>query len=319
MKHLCISIHSKPVGGQTRIKGFSIKDLRWKGTLFALGGILADAAACVSLLLAAIFLQASPIASGVCIILLIEQLWLSGWNIFPHDTKQNGTTTPNDGKQFVHFITGKYTKGFQKTIRVFENMIARHDQNIEQIEPWLLNASHETMMQFFQATEDFKEKRYDKAIKTYQRLIDAHLLSRGVVACVLDNLACLPIIFGERQYLHDAFTWAEEAYKLLPQSKTIQGTYGSLLAEHGQLDAAIRFLTPLTEEGNDDIDRSISSCHLAKIHAQQGKSDQAWFWLNKGRSLDESCGVCERIEQELTSGLEVDFKPAAPNSANASA
>ncbi len=100
---------------------------------------------------------------------------------------------------------------------------------------------------------------------------------------IFDQLACIPLVSGNYDYLEQGFEYGKEAYRLFPESPTLRGTYGALLVEIGDHKEANKLLLPLTTDENTQIDKTISRCMLAKLNYEDGNYQAGAEWLTKAQ------------------------------------
>lgn len=312
VKNITLTIYQIPFGGMTTFQVVPKTGIRWKGACVSFAGLIAE----VLLLLLSVFFLIIVVAINMTmgkyfmalsvagVIVFISQFVNTIKSFFPRDEKYQGKLYPNDMKRLLQLITGKYARKFTFDIDVYEKIIVRYAPDHKHDKPWFLKADDVTLTHYVKASSDFKAQRYDTAIVNYQKVINSGLLSNEEKAWILDILASLPIVHGEKTYIQDAFAWIEEARNLAPFAKTLQGTYGSLLIEDGQFKKGIQVLKPLIHEEIDKTDMIINSCYLAKAYHALGDDEQATFWLQKGKSYGGSYAIYKRIEEELTSQIE---------------
>jgi predicted Zn-dependent protease len=171
----------------------------------------------------------------------------------------------------------------------------------------LLKNDTRTIELFVKAETELAYKHFDEAIALYNRLLGGPNVSGAERVYILDNLASIVIVLGQKQYLTQADVWSQEAMALAGYSKTVRGTRGVVLIELGNYEEGMRMLLHLTEPDNDPLDIAISSCYLAKAEHRLGNGGQAWSWFKlaekTGKQIPHLSEMFARVKQELRESL----------------
>jgi hypothetical protein len=263
--------------------------LRWKGPIFSSAGLLMDA-----LLLAITFHLAA--ASTHFALLAGYQVFIIAVTLWPMDARIEGSVMPNDGKELLRYLTGR-TPGF---VRAYEEKVRRYDASFLIGQSWLMRGEAAmTSREFAAAEADIASGRYADAVCKYSGILEHAGLHVAERALVLDAMASIPVVHGDRRFLAPAEGWARQASGLFPQSATVRGTLGSILVEKGASAEGLELLMPLTSEDNAPLDRTLASCYAAKAFHALGDAVRARKWLQAARSRGMAPQVCARIEAEL--------------------
>jgi Zn-dependent protease len=296
-----VRLHLFPFVGMVHSR-MSVPGLRWRGAFFSIAGLLADFALLLVVLNLAGFKAGAPDASRTTpldyffALLAVYQIVVIAVNLIPMNVVIEKTTIPNDGKQFLGYLTGRTLADW----KAYEAAVRRYDATFQLGESWILGGDQAMSFLIIRAEEDLTAGRYAEGAEKFLRLVEEPRVHPGEKAMYLDRIACIPILRGDKGLLSRAVDWARRAHELVPQSRTIQGTYGAALVENGAHAEGIRLLMPLTSEDNTPLDQTLSSCFVAKALHAQGHAVEAREWLRRARSSSEQYpAVIERIETEL--------------------
>jgi predicted Zn-dependent protease len=140
---------------------------------------------------------------------------------------------------------------------------------------------------------------YAEATQKYLQLAETGSMHPAEKAIILDAMASIPVVHGDKRFLAQAEHWAKQAHALLPDCKTLRGTLGSILVEKGSCAEGMALLMPLTSEDNPAVDRVLASCYVAKALHALGDAVQAGAWMETARRAGVFPQVCSRIASEL--------------------
>jgi len=223
--------------------------------------------------------------------------------LVPTEVHLYGVKFPSDGKKIFFIFTQNYQRLF----------FTHHRQEVTRIagdraEPRVLFKNDiRTLELFLKAEIELAYRHFDKAIALINKLLNAENASEAERVYLLDLLASVVIILGQKQYLTQADRWSQEAIKLAGYSKTIQGTRGAILVELGKYEEGKQMLLPLTKPGSNPIDIAISGCYLAKADHRLGKREQARTWLKQAEQSSKKVPALSEmfasIKQELHESL----------------
>jgi hypothetical protein len=275
---------------------------RWRGAAYSIAGLLMDTVLLCILLGLAGFRAGPPLASHSTplhlffALLAFYQAVVILANLIPANAKIGAATFPNDGKQFLGYLLERRSVALD----AYGLNAARYDPAFRIEDSWLLRADAPMLRLWSEAAEDMAAKRYAAGAEKYLRLFDQAALHPVEKAMYLDSLTSIVLFQGEKSMLGAAERWTREAHALLPNCRTIRGTRGAVLVEGGAHAEGLALLMPLTTEGNERIDRALSSCYVAKALHGLGRAADAQEWLKTARSYGEFPAVLARIESEMT-------------------
>jgi hypothetical protein len=285
-------VHARPV----------LKGLWWKGSIVCMAGPLADTLLLVLFLNLAGFKAGGPdvsdawLGKGFFAILAVYQIVIIAANLIPAHFMVQGAKIPNDGRQFLDYLTGRTSKALHD----YEKGVAAYDPEFRVTDSWVMRSDPSMMAVLLAAEQDAAAGRYMAATEKYLRVINETEMHAAEKALLLDKMACIPVFHGEKNFLAAAETWAKQAWALFPQSKTIRGTLGSILVEKGDCAKGLAMLLPLTSQDNSPIDRALASCYVAKAFHCLGNTMEAGKWLEAARNCGVFPEVRARIELELS-------------------
>jgi hypothetical protein len=297
-----LGIHLFSLNGETRAhfptNWSTFKDLKPKLIIYCLGGCLAN-----SILLACSIAMLAHTGFPIFLYFILIEVVMIISALVPTNILLYGRKHPTDAKQIFLIFTKDYQRYFLTGLQKY---LTRMDGNL--VGPYiLLNNDTKTIELFVKAETEFVYQHFDDAIALYNRLLSSPNVSGAERVYILDILASIVIVRGQKQYLTQADVWSQESMKLAGYSKTIRGTRGAILIELGRYEEGMRMLFQLTEPDNDPLDISISSCYLAKAEHRLGNNEQAWNWLKlaekAGERVPELPDMFARVKQELSESL----------------
>lgn len=291
--NVAFHIHAIPFSGLTQSRRIPRQGLWWRGALFNAAGIMAEL--CLLVFLCTVYIHYE---FRIVPLLIIFQFFSILENSLPHSKFINNIQLPNDGLKTWEFLSGKISQQLAEDVAKYHSEIARYDSPAKLQEPWFLNIDQELVSLYHEASQDLSQTRYDDAIDKFLALLESDAMQVADRARILDAIASIAIVKGKNQYLDVAHDCSEQAFQLLPQAKTVQGTYACVLIEKGDLDEGIAILMKLTTEDNDPVDRSIACCYLAKAYYMKQQMTRYRYWLEYGKKIGACQGVCQRIEGE---------------------
>ena len=284
-----IRIRALPFFGGVVRAWFPLRGISWRGALFAIAGIASEA------MLLALTVSLAGFAGGFFAMLALYQVMVLLGNLIPCRVTVEGTRIPNDGAQFLAYLTGRTSVG----LKAYEQNVARYDPTFRMADAWIMRGDPALMARFSSAEQQMASRNYVEAVQTYLGLVAEPGIHAAEKALILDRIACIPLIDGEKRFLADAEVWSRKAYQLFPGCKTVRGTLGSILVERGDYAAGLELLLPLTSEENSAIDRALAACFTAKALHALGRTVEAGKWIRTARSYEQFTRVCARIESEL--------------------
>ena len=281
-----------PKPNRTRLKA-----LRLRLAVYILGGCLANLILLSTTLSLYIYSNQLPFLTFS----LIEGLMIVA-SLIPTDNQLYGVKFPTDGKQLISTITQDHQKYYENLFENYQKIILRYSNKTAQGQP-IFNGDLTKLYLFMEAEIAIVHQNYDEAIVFITQLLNSGKMLDSEKAYLLDTLVSLVIIHGQKQYLPQADIWSQQAFESASYSKTIQGTRGAILVELGQCIHAKQLLLPLTKQGNEIIDITISSCYLAKAECYLGNIEKAYSWLKKAEEVAKDeiwfSQIFNRIEKEL--------------------
>jgi hypothetical protein len=298
---LDVRIHWLPYFGVVHVR-LPMHGLWWRGSLFAMAGLASDAFLLVIALNLAGFKvgapdvsQATPGAAFFAFIALYQAVIIAV-NLMPMQVVVRGVPLPTDGRQILAYLTGRTSAA----LAAYETNVCRYDPTFRIAQSWIMRGDFALMEAFSTAERHMSDRRYADATAKYTQMFAQHGLHHAEKALILDRMACIPIIHGERKFLAEAESWSKEARALLPNCKTVQGTLGSILVEQGRYAEGLDLLLPLTSDENATIDRALASCFAAKALHALGRTAEADTCMKAARDYGQFPQVCSRVEMEVS-------------------
>jgi Tfp pilus assembly protein PilF len=96
-----------------------------------------------------------------------------------------------------------------------------------------------------------------------------------------------------------AYGYAQQAFALIPWEPSIQGTWGAVLVERGELNAGIEHLLRAFATHTLRRNRAINLAYAAIGYERLGDTQQAQAYLQRAMAIDSSAPLIHRARQEL--------------------
>lgn len=296
INRLTLIWHLLPNGGKTVNRTLPLSGLWWRGALFSLAGPAIE----FVMLIYFANVEAQPGGIAYYMIPICFFILLSGLitNLSP-DGKCLISGTPNDGTQFLGYLKGETSSNLDILLDGLVVEISRYDPGFSLSDSKTLTNDSEVLFDFLEVSLDCQAGEHKAATDKLDQLLLEDNLHPAERVILYDQIACIPLISGDKKHLDTATDYVEKAFQLFPESKTLWGTYGALLAEQGYYRRAKELLLPLTTEGNHQGDISIACCYLAKMAFEETNSADGRDWLHRAQQSGGEFVINERIEKEL--------------------
>jgi hypothetical protein len=302
-----------PMGGFCSPSRTPLQGLSWRGALMVAAGPACDL--CMLWLLVTVWpllarddLHGSQSVYKAIELLIMYQLVMFLYSVVPHNVKIEGLSVPNDGKQFIQFVTGKHTHEARVTNERYTQEVRRYTPDFEMENSWAVYASAEELALLVETEEDFAKRRHEDGIRKLERLLTGSKIVGGERALNLVMLATTSVIRGHEVPLEKTLGWLREAESIAPEAATIRVLHGGALVQAGHYPEAVEILTPLTTPENEARLRAAASLFIAKAWNKQGDSARTTQYLPKESDLKEFDDLCElhkRITAELSPDADV--------------
>jgi tetratricopeptide (TPR) repeat protein len=116
---------------------------------------------------------------------------------------------------------------------------------------------------------------------------------------VLDALASASIYEDPPRFLAEAEGWARKALELAPDTPTLMGTLGGVLAEQGRYDEAEPLLRACCDRSRSFQDQGISQHYLGWIAAGRGEVKRARRLLRSANLLHGELNLAQKARRRL--------------------
>lgn len=279
----------------------------WRGAAFSIAGIIVDAFLLV-LLINLVDLRSpasdpgqGPFVAIFLIALVLYQAWVIAANTIPRDALVEGIKVANDGKQFLAYLRGR-----PSWVAQYEQSIARYDPTFRIADSWLVRSDPAAVALHNESQIDLAAGRHAEGVAKAEQVLGKVDMHPAEKAALLDGLACVAVIGGDKRFIARAEIWAREACRLFPACTTLRGTLGSVLVEASRYEEGLALLLPLTTQDNSAVDRTLAACFAAKALQACGRADEAAQMMQTAVSGGVFHEVCARVKAELaaTSGRE---------------
>lgn len=134
---------------------------------------------------------------------------------------------------------------------------------------------------------------YEQTLSSSTQLIG---LQRAVL---LNNAAWSGLLVGGEPQLAIALERARLAFSMMPWFAPIRGTYGSLLVEHGEIDAGVTHLNWARTHHQGARDKGMVTAYLALASAIDAEFDQALALIHDAESLAGGDPLIIRMRERI--------------------
>jgi len=153
-------------------------------------------------------------------------------------------------------------------------------------------AIHLTISRLFELQGDL-----DDAREILERILKKIPKASPFRTQALDLLVCLVLNYGKTEWLEDANQWSIQALEEAPDSVTLKGTRGSVLAELGRNPEAQTLLHEVMNSTESDNDRAYCLAYLGWIDAQRGNYTLANEKIEKAKAFKLQISAVPRLEK----------------------
>ena len=286
-------------------------------TIYYLGGISAEltvAVVCLALLQDNLLWHWvwSTTATRYVLFVLILQFVLTIYNsAYPTWGEIGGSPQPNDALQIVlHWKTrgeklGR-TQFFADVAQYNEIALAGDSAKAETaFDALVAKYPKEPDLQVLSSGKLAAKGRYSEARAIVDEMLKQEPLAAATRAHYIDHLITLFLNYSIAEWATEIDRWSYDALLASPNSVTLRGTRGSVLAELGRNREARILLEEVLAETDSTTDRVFCHAYLAWLAAQEGKQDSARKHLDRAKALALPLPALDRIEKKIaTLGIE---------------
>ena len=282
-----------------------------RATIYYLGGIGAEllvAAVCWILLqdnLLWHWVWANAPARYVLFVLILQLALTVYSSSYPAWDEIGGFSQPNDALQIVlHWKT----RGERRDRAQFYADVARYNQIASQGLSAATEAAFDDLAGKYSNEPDLRllasgllaaKGRFTEARSIIDDLLKPDSLAAADRAHYIDHLITLFLNYGIAEWANEIDRWSYDALLASPNSVTLRGTRGSVLAELGRNAEARALLAEVLADTDSTIDRVFCHTYLAWLDAQEGKPDSARKHLKTAKSFAQPFPAIERIEKKI--------------------
>lgn len=291
-----------PIVGSVRSESVPFKWMRWRGSAYAIAGLLANGAMAWGLWQILERDLVEGVARSLVKTALMLEVFVIVANVIPGEMDAHGTRIGNDGRQFLDYITGRMAR---LRLSEYEMEIRRYDPDFDVGKSLVHRGDSKLLEVHEKAMSEYTTGHISGYLEAGRISLESGELLPGERAAVLDSMACKYVQHGHDSARAGAMAWAEEAYRMFPASRTLCGTYGSILIESGSYQAGMDILKPCTGAANSQMDRGIACCFMAKAHHRLGNTEEARSWLRQAGYV----GGCEDVFAKIAGEIEGKKEP----------
>lgn len=280
-------------------------------TIYYLGGIAAE------LIVAALVWVAlrdnqllhwvwiNPVARYVLLVLILQFAVTIYSSAYPAWVEIGSSQQPNDALQIVHHWKARdqwnaRTRYYADVAQY--NQIARQgDTATAEVAFNVLSANYpnEPDLRLLTSGVLASKGQYSEARKLIEELLKQEPLAAAQRAHYIDHLITLFLNYGISEWAAEIDRWSYDALLAAPDSVTLRGTRGSVLAELGRNHEARTLLDEVLAETDANIDRVFCHAYLAWLDAQETRQGSARKHLQKAKAFALPLPAIERIEKKI--------------------
>ncbi len=280
-------------------------------TIYYLGGIGAEVAVavvCLAVLRDNLLWHWvwSTTPTRYVLFVLILQFVLTIYNsAYPAWGEIGGSPQPNDVLQIVlHWKT----RGEKRGRAQFYADVARYNQIASQGMREETEAAFDDLASKYPSEPDIRlmasgllaaKGQFTEARSIIDDLLKQEPLAAATRAHYIDHLITLFLNYGISEWAPEIDRWSYDALLASPNSVTLRGTRGSVLAELGRNREARILLEEVLAETDSTTDRVFCHAYLAWLDAQEGMQGAARRHLDRAKALALPLPVLERIEKKI--------------------
>ena len=283
-----------------------------RATLYFLGGIAAEllvAVVCWILLrdnLLWHWVWTTAHARYVLFVLILQLAFTVYSSAYPAWDEIGGAPQPNDALQIVLHWKNRgeklgRTQFFADIAQYNEIALAGDNAKAETVlDALVAKYPKEPDLQLLSSGKLAAKGRYSEARAIVDEMLKQEPLAAATRAHYIDHLITLFLNYGIAEWATEIDRWSYGALLASPNSVTLRGTRGSVLAELGRNAEARALLAEVLADTDSTIDRVFCHTYLAWLDAQAGKRDSARRHLKEAKALALPLPALERIEKKIS-------------------
>jgi len=280
-------------------------------TIYSLGGIAAElllAVACWACLrdnILSHWVWTTAITRYVLFVLILQFVLTIYSSAYPAWGEIGGSPQPNDALQIVlHWKTRGEKLGrtqFFADVAQYNEIARGNDTPKAETAFDALVAKYpkEPDLQLLFSGKLAANGRYSEARTIVDDLLKQEPLAAATQAHYIDHLITLFLNYGISEWATEIDRWSYDALLASPNSVTLRGSRGSVLAELGRNTEARILLEEVLAETDSTIDRVFCHTYLAWLDAQEGKRDSAQKHMKAAKALALPMPALDRIEMKI--------------------
>ncbi len=284
--------------------------LFWQA-LFVLGGIAAELslAAVVWLMIRSeptwSWVWGSPFTRFLCFTALLFIFYTVASSLLPATLDLAGERIPNDGLQLLLLWKGRRQLPENRKLILEGETLERltksgaQDQAAAFLKELLLKYPRNASLQLLSMYWRMRQGDHDGARRSFETSLQQEPEGSPNRVRLIDQYLSLLLAQGPGERAGEADRYSYEALLLAPDSITLRGTRGSVLAELGRNTEARTLRDDVLNHTDTDVDRAYCHIYLAWIDAQEGKRAGALNHLKRSKATGAPIEVIPRLEKKI--------------------
>lgn len=299
-------INLLPVGGITSVGARPVPNIRWKLFLVYLAGPASHIILALAAYLLLRTLPASAFGHRLLGLLVIANILLAVFNLFP---RKVSITTGMQGTDGWHLLRVPFLNKGELTQRhvgyyAGEALQAYAANDFETAKKWVDQAvdldGSSGIARNVLGIIQMARGEHHLSRETFLRLLETEdAKSPGLHYILLNNVAYLDVLLRDPSLLSEADRFSADAFKHLPWAPAVMGTRGTVLVELRQFDEGIALLRRSMSLHPDRQGKALDACHLAMSELRRGDPGAAQKYFASAKALDPNCMLIAQVEAEM--------------------
>ncbi|HSL45630.1 MAG TPA: site-2 protease family protein [Anaerolineales bacterium] len=302
------TVNMVPIGGITFVGARPVMHIRWRLFFIYLAGPASHIFMALALYM---LMQSTPdylLADRVLRTLVFANIVLALANLFP---RKVSVMTGMQGTDGWHLLRTPFLDERELTKQYIGNygaeaMQAYTENDLDAAKAWVEKAlaldGSSGVARNILGVIQMARREYRASRETFLQILETDAAKEpGLYNLLLNNVAYLDALLGDRSLLPEADQFSFEALKHLPWLPAVIGTRGTVLVELGQLEEGIATLKKSMAMHGDKQGKALNAGHIAIGELRRGDLNAARKYLATARTLDPKCFLLQDVEAQLAS------------------
>jgi tetratricopeptide (TPR) repeat protein len=225
-------------------------------------------------------------------------------NLLPRVTPSAGGLMLSDGYHLLNAFRLKkeHLDDLRSSFYTAHAAAARQRCDMKSAADWtnrgLREYPEDRVLMLHQGTNLIEAQKFADARALFEKLLqDSDADDLGLRALLMNDLACVNVLIGGKEFLEQADEYSDYALKVLPWVAGVKGTRGMVLVEQGAVDDGVKLLEAALRDAKEPWGRAQSACFLSIAETRRGNMAAAAAYLTLARQLYPDCFLIPKAEQ----------------------